>query len=69
MKEIKKRKFIIIGVIVYFSIRNFYFILFYFLTFEFDIVNNKFGKIIINNVINKGKNVLGPVIYFPLQKK
>jgi hypothetical protein len=69
MKEIKKRKFIIIGVIVYFSIRNFYFILFYFLTFEFDIVNNKFGNVIIKDVINKGRNDFGPVIHFPLKKK
>ena len=42
---------------------------YYFLTFEFDIVNNKFGNITINVVINKGRNVFGPVIHFPLKKK
>ena len=42
---------------------------YYFLTFEFDIVNNKFGNITINDVINKGRNVFGPVIHLSLKKK
>ncbi len=55
--------------LLYIFLLGTFMLFYYFLTFEFDIVNNKFGNITINDVINKGRNVFGPVIHFPLKKK
>ena len=55
--------------LLYIFLLGTFMLFYYFLTFEFDIVNNKFGNITINDVINKGRKVFGPVIHFPLKKK